>query len=335
MNPRTETTQDRILREFHQLLAQQEKLASRITTKEETAAKEKDKEIVHTASSLSVESIVKSLADLQLAFSRTVESLADTLVGEASKLEQVRRAIEVETEHLQELEHIEITANALDILIQRKREQAQTFEEQCAQKRQALALEAAAQREIWQVEKAEHERAVAEYEASLRQQRSEAEADFAYDLARKHKMEADKHEEKRRKQEQQIAETDAQKHKEWQEREGTLDALQEQAQEWKARIQAFSQELEEAARKAKEEAMQAASEDAQVKTDLLEKEIGANQQVRELKIHTLESTVAGQAEQIVALSTALKEARGRAQDLASKAVSTTAAEMPIAEQAKD
>ena len=67
------------------------------------AEKARDKRVVETASTYTVESVVKGLAELQLHFGTDIEGLAARLSTEIRKLEDVRRAIEVETRHLEEL----------------------------------------------------------------------------------------------------------------------------------------------------------------------------------------------------------------------------------------
>jgi hypothetical protein len=318
------TDKDQILQDFQRLLAERQELASQITTREEAAQREKDKEVVSVASHFTAESIVKGLADLQLAFDRTIEEAANTLLAEASKLEQTRRAIEIETRHLNELSNITVAANALDILIQEGKDKAWTFEEWATQQREDLAQEVAAKRQAWQKEQEDHQSAVSEYEESLHKERELDEADFGYKTERQRKIEMDEYKATRRAREREIAETEREKQKQWSEREKAIAERSQERQEYRARVEAFSQELTGATPKARESAMQAASDEAQVKTDLFKKEIEANKRVRELEIQALEATVARQAEQVAALSAQLQEAVQRAQDLAARAISGAA-----------
>ena len=316
------------MRDFDRLLAEREKLAAEITTKGQTAERDKHKDIVRAASMLTSESIIKGLADLQLAFDQAIGELADTLVSEAAKLQRARRAIEIETERLQKLSNIEIAANALDILIREQQEQATAFKESSAQQREAFAQQVAAQRETWQKEHKEHERAVAAYDESLRKERGQAEADFAYKLQRSRKTEMDAYEAEKRKKELELAELEREKQKQWLGREKVLADHAREIQEYRAKIDAFPRELEEAIKRARDQAIEAATQDAQLRAELFRKEIGANKRVRELEIQTLEATIARQRDHINILSEELREALERAQDLASKAVAGTARATP-------
>ena len=321
---------DQITRAFQQLVGERNKL-TKIVTKEEAAEKARDKASVDAASALTIERIVKESADLQLTVDGTAEELAKILLAETARLAQVRRAIQVETGHLRELAHTEIAANALDILTQAKQAEIRTFEAQAAQQEEAFAQEVAAQREAWEKEEQAHHQEVAAYDESLHRQRSQAEADFQYELERERRVELDKFEADKRTKEQEMAETERTRLQDWVQRESAVAEQEKACEAYRAQLEAFPAELEEAVAMAREQALQSASAEAQVKTDLFAKEIAANQQVRELHIQSLEETIVRQNEQIEALSAELKETLQQAQTLAFRAISGASAETPLSE----
>jgi hypothetical protein len=315
---------EQITKAFQQFLVEKSK-QSTITTKEKAAAQKKDKELVKTASAWTVEDIVKGLTELQLTFDRTVGELTNTLVSEATKLDEMRQAIDIETRHLQELASIELAAKALDVLAQEQQEEARAFEEQSAKQLAAFELEIAAQRESWLQEAQDVEHAVAAYQESLQKTRSQAEADHAYELQRRHKADADEFAAEKRKRELEIAETEQEKRTQWIEREQAIKDRKEELEALRAQVETLPQRLQEAVQQARDEAAQEATREAQIKTDLLQNEIEANRRVRELKIQTLEETIVKQAEQIKTLSVELSERSKQAQDLASQAIGGTQA----------
>jgi len=321
---------DQIARAFQQLVSERNK-RTKIVTKEEAAEKAIDKASVDVASTLTIERIVKESADLQLTVDRTAEELAKILLAETAKLAQVRRAIKVESGHLRELAHTEIAANALDILTQAKQAEIQTFEAQSAQQEEAFAQQVAAQREAWEKEEQAHRQEVAAYDESLHRERSQAEADFQYELERERRIELDKFEADKRAKEQQMAETERSKLQDWVQRESAVAEQEKACEAYRTQLEAFPAELDKAVAMAREQALQIASAEAQVKTDLFAKEIAANQQVRELHIQSLEETIFRQNEQIEALSAELKETLKQAQALAFRAISGTTAETPLSE----
>ena len=308
--------------EFQQLLAETKRVESKITTKEEIAARQQDKEIVERASTYTIESVVKELVDLQLVFDRTIDELTNQLSRESVKLDEVQKAISVETTVLQGLHHIEIAANALDILIQEHDAKNNAFEEQGAEWREAFTQQVTAQREAWQKEQEDHDKAVQEHKELLQNERSISEQDKSYDLERSRKIELDGYETKKRQIERTLSEQEREKEKEWATRENLLLNRQEELEEYKAQIDAFPAKLEKAIKESREQAIKSTNQSAKVKADLLTKEVEANKKVYELTIQTLEDTIERQNQEIQALSAELKEALKQVQQLASKAVTT-------------
>lgn len=314
------SNKDRILKAFQQLLSEQQQGVSRIATKQEAAEREEDKKIVGVASTYTAESIVKGLADLQLNFGAAVDKLIAQLAVEAPKLEQLRRAIHVETQHVKELHDVRIAADALDILIQEHQERMKTFGQKSQQERQTLDKEMTETKQAWQKEQKEFETAQKEQQGLLKKQRKQEETDYQYDLERKRKIEADEYAERKAALERQIAEAETKKETDWTEREGLLAVQQESLEKYRTLAASFPKELEEATQKARDDAIQEVYEEAKVQADLFEKEVATNKEVAELKIQSLEGTVEQQNKQIEHLSAQLQIVLKQVQELASKAV---------------
>jgi len=327
--PSTASSKEHILKTFHQIAEHQKALASRIVTAEEAAERAREREVVKTASAYTVEVIIKGLADLQLHFGDTIDAVVRRLTEESSRLGEIRRAIEIETAYAKHLSDIMIAADALSILEQEHREALRSFEEEARERRDALDTEIRDTRAAWEEERAQHEREVKKYEEALARDRKKADDDFNYELARKRKLEADAAADKRAKTERQLAEEDAKRAKQWAEREASLAAGAQEHATHKARVEAFPQEMDEAVKKAREEALKETFAEAKVKAELLEKEVEANRKVYALQVESLEDTLKKQSEQIESLSAKLQVALTQVQDLALKAVQGTAARREI------
>lgn len=312
-------TKQRIVEAFQQLLDERKGSLSETATREEAAEKEQEKQVVEVASTYTVESVVKGLADLQLHFGGEVDELAARLSTEIRRLEEVRRAIEVETKHLTELRHIKTAAEALDILGQKHQSEAQAFEEEGNRQSDALDREMAEKRQEWQKEQEEYEKSVKAYEESLGKERQQEEENYTYEVERTRKTETDAYEERKRELEIKLAETAAEKEKDWAQREAFLAEHQQLLEEYRARSQAFPQELEAAVGRAREEAIRAAQQAAQVAADLFEKEVEVNRKVYETNVQALSGRIDEQKEQIEALSSDLRSDLKQVQTLTEKA----------------
>lgn len=317
-------SKDEIVQAFAQVTAQQKALASRIVTAQEAAESAAARETVTAASAFTVETIVKGLAELQLHFSDTIERVTRQLGSEAARLEQLQRAIGIETAFAQRLADIMVAADALDILKQEHREQVKHYTDHDKAHWMSFEAEQRDTRGDWSAEQGRHDARVAQHAERTARERAKAEADYTYELARQRKVDADRFADKRTTTERTLAEQDAANQKSFAAREAVLAQQARELAAHKARLEAFPQELDEAVKRAREEAIKEGAADARVRAELLEKETEANRKVYAMQIESLEQTLAKQAEQVDALQDKLRLALDQVQQLAIRAVEGTA-----------
>lgn len=313
-----------ILQNFQQILADKKKIESKVETKEQSAEKTKNKQLLEVASTYTIDSIVKGLADLQLDFGSTISGLSEKLKAESSKLDELKRAIEIEAAQLQELQQIRVVADALHILTQEHREKLTLLEQNAANQREILEKDTTQKRKLWGKEQQEFEAAVQEETALITKKRQEETADYQYELQRSRQIETDEYEETKRKLERHLQESTREKEKNWVEREKVLSNNQAEFEENQRKAAGFEEELKQAYVKAKEEAIQEVSREAKVKADLVEKEWEGTKQGYELKVQSLQQTIGRQTEQIAEISAQLQATMKQAQDLAMKAFASKA-----------
>ncbi len=315
----TKNSKEQIFKAFGQILTDRKKFESKIATKEEEAEKKKNKQLLELASTYTIDSIVKGLANLQLEFGSIVNNLTEKLATEASKLDELRKAITIETQYLQELQQIRVVVDAQHILTQEHQENLQSLEQNSTNQREALEKDITEKHKFWEKEQAEFESAIQEQNELLIKERQRNEANHQYELERKHKIESDEYEELKRTQERELQEKNQEKEKQWTERTRILADRQPLFNEYQQKMDACPHELEDAVKKAREEAIKEVYQDAKVKADLLEKEWESTKQGYEFKIQSLDQTVQKQIEQIENLSVQLQAALNQSQALAMRA----------------
>lgn len=309
----------KILNAFQTILAERQTLASKLATREEEAEKAQNQQVLAKASQYTSDSIVRGLADLQLEFGSVITELSTKLTAETTKLDELKQAIAVETQHLQDLQQTRVVADALYLLTQEHQENLRLLNQQTTRDRESLEKEMAEFRKLWQREQEEFTAGLNESNQVLSQVRQKQEADYQYDIERSRKIATDEYEETRRQMEREIQETTATKEKDWAEREQVLAANQSLLETYERKVNAFPTELEETIKKAREEGIREASQDAKVKADLFEKEWQATQQGYELQIQSLEAKIQQQTTQITEISSQLQAAMRQAQELAMRA----------------
>ncbi len=312
-------SKQQLMQAFQQIIIQRKKLESKIATKQEEAEKAKSQEILQAASAYTIDSIVKGLADLQLEFGSILNALSEKLAQENFKLDELNRAIEIETQRLQELQQIRVVADTLDILSQEHQEKLKTLEQDTISKREALEKEITIRRKEWQKEQAEYEEKLQEYNDLLAKDRQQEQEESQYKLETTRKLNTDNYEAIKRQQQREIQENSLKKEKDWTEREKLLVERQPLFADYGQKVTTFPNELEEAVKKAREEAIKEITQKAKFEADLFEREWESNKQSYELKIQSLEETIKKQSEQIEGISAQLQTALKQAQDLAMRA----------------
>lgn len=312
-------SKEQLMAAFQQIIAERKKLEFKIATKQEEAEKETNQQILEAASTYTVDSIVKGLADLQLEFGSIITGLSEKLARENSKLDEVKRATEIETQHLQDLQQIRVLADVIDILTKEHQESLKSLEQNAISQREAIEKEIAQRRKDWQQERGEYEATVQQQNELLTKERQQEVEDYQYRLELTRKINTDAYQAKKRNLERELQESTQSKEKQWAEREKLLVEREPLLEEYQKKVEAFSNELDEAIKKAREEAIKDVYQDAKVKADLFEKEWQATKQSYEVKIESLESVITKQTEQIASLSTQLEAALKQSQALALRA----------------
>ena len=312
-------SKDQLKQAFQQIVADKKKLEFKIATRQEIAENEKNQQVLEVASTYTVDSIIKGLADLQLEFGGIVRQLSEKLANENSKLDELKLAIEIEVQHLQELQEIRIAADTVHILNQEHQEQLSRLEQNNSSQKQVLEKAIVEQRKSWQQEQSEYESMLLQQNELLLRERQRETEDYQYRLELTRKINTDAYDSRKRNLEREVQEVTQIKQKQWTERETLLTEQQPSFEENLKKIESFNVELEEAIKKAREEAIKDVHQDAKVKADLFEKEWQSTKQNYELKVQDLEGSITKQIEQIHGLENQLQAAMKQSQDLAMRA----------------
>ena len=314
-----------IIKAFEKLRADYQIESAKIATKQDLAARQKDKELVEQATNFSAENIFQELAQLQSNFGQSIDGLAKEMTAEVEKLAQIQRAIQVENEHVNTFQNIQVSAEALNILQQEHETALQNLEEAERKKHDALEKEIAKLREVWRQEAEQAENAKKKMETRLAKKRQSEENEYDYKSQWQQTADRDDYEKRKRLLERQLKDESQVKEKDWAEREQFLDKNQEKFEEYKKKLEEMPKELGEAKNKAREVGIKETSRQEENKAKLLEKEREGKFKAFELSVESLSKTVDEQKAQITQLLDKLEGASQQIQELAKTAVSSTGA----------
>jgi hypothetical protein len=316
---RANNNQAAIATAFSELLQQYQQNKLQIATKEEEVAKTQAQVLLVKTRDYTVDNIVNGMAALQLSFGNIVGELTEELTSESYKLQELKKAIAIEGEHLERLKQVRLVADALYLLNQEHQAKKDTLQANTTQIRETIEGEILQTKQEWLIEETEFANQVQEAAELSIQQRELAEADYQYELARQRTIEQDQYETDQRLQEREIAELEAAKAKDWSKREKYLAEHKAEFTQHQEAIANFETQLKEEYGKAKGKAIKDAEQKYQVATELKEKEWAAIEQGYELKIASLTSILEHQTEQVAEITRQLQEANAQAQNLAMQA----------------
>lgn len=314
------TTTADILKAFEALVARRNKQAERIETKAEAAARIEDAEIARRAVGYTEETIVNRLAALQLEFGGVVSGLKTTVDGETVRRGELGRAIEVEVRRLAELREITIAAEAVAIRAAERAARDAAFETDATAARKALDDEIMGFRGAWSGEAEAYAARIAEEDTERTKRRARAEADFEYETARTRTLADHAFAERKRDLERSLAEQGERMEKAFVEREAALDTRADEIAGLRDKVAGFPATLEAKVTAAREAAFAEAKAEAEFEARLAEQEGKATLELKQLRVQSLEATIARQTEELSRLQTELAEVLGRTQTMAADAI---------------
>jgi len=268
-----------------------------------------------------MQSTIDNLILLQFGFGGAVSELSEKLTSEASKLEELRRTVGEEIQHLQELHNLEdVAEDTLDNLIQQYEESAKTFADEISQQRETVEQDLLSRRQAWEKEQEVQKLAVKERNENQNKSRQRDEESYCYDLHLQRNLDSEEYDQRQQTLYKEIEEFQQEQEKQWTEREKSIAEREKLYAEVKAQVEAFPKELEANIKNGKDNGRNIGNYQAKIKSDLLMKEMEGQKQNYELQIQGMLQTIQNQESRIASLSKQLDSALKQVQDLAVKAI---------------
>lgn len=314
---------DELAKEKTELKAQIDKLAhsSQVKVIKEQSELPAKKEVMSQSSSVQqkMNYTIESLAKVQMGFGTAVSELSEQLTTKAANLEELRGAVAIEIEQLEELHELEIAPDTLDNLLKAYGSNAQTFVEELSQKQETLVQEFLQQKKAWEREQEEHKRLGKERNDERNKTTQREVAEYKYDLELQRKLSNDEYEQTQNRLNNELEEFRQVQEKQWTEKEKVIAEQEQQIAEAKSKVD-FAKEKELAIKRATEEGKGIAYYQAKIKTDLYAKDVEGQKRFYEQRLDSLAQTIQNQEARIQGLAKQLESALKQVQDLAVKAI---------------
>jgi hypothetical protein len=155
------------------------------------------KETLEKVAEITNEGIVKSITTLKSNFTNSLDEILLSLTNEFKRLEEIRAAIAIEKQTLEDLYSLSANTDSLAAMLLAQKEKKETFEKTMKEKEEAFANEVAEKKEQWELEKNKQKLAEKEYTDELAKRRKREEEEYIYDLKIKRQKEQDEYDSKR------------------------------------------------------------------------------------------------------------------------------------------
>lgn len=313
-------SRDEVLTRFRQIQEEQKLNEARMSTRDEIARRTHRESVVDRALSYTAEGIVHNLAALQLKFGDELDTLERVLTVEASKLDEIRTAIEIEEERAREMESTRVAAEALALLARSHERERAEQTELSEQLRTHFEEEKTQERARYKEDDRRYEEQLFESEERLQKERKQSGEAWSYARGQTHKREADAYSKRKLEQERELEASAARREADWAAREALLASRADELTALAARDAAFPEELKVEVDRERASAIRRANEDSRVAAQLAERDAQSSLQVCDAQIEMLSTQIESQAEQIRSLMSQLAVATTQSQELAVKAI---------------
>lgn len=280
------STKQEIFSAYKELLGEFKKKADDSRGKKETK-QVFEQEVVQKVAGYSVETILEAISNLDGTVRRSLRELGEQLIDESQKLRELQEAIRIEKENLEKIKKINVAIDTLENLIEAQKFEKEEFEKAMAQQEEEFKRSMQAKKDLWKREQEEYE----------------------YNLSQRRKKEENEYAEKRALQESALAQ-----------REKTMADAEKELLELRERSHRFQSEIDEAVRKAREEATAEIQKEEYIKADLLREKHEGERKIASLTIDTLKERVASLEAEMATLKQQVVSATQEVKDVAVKVI---------------
>lgn len=302
---------------------------------QESVAKKTQQKNVDTATELSPENIVKSVAALKINLSGTLDKVEDMFLTEFRKFSDLKDAIQTETDHLAEIYQIKAEADSLAVMLLAQKEKQEEFESEknnqtalLQKQREDFQREMEEKRHAWEKEKAQRAEEAKEAAEQLKKARKREEEEYSYQVKISRKKEQDQYAEEKAKLEKELAEKRMAFENEFRNREEQILSREKEFAELKKKVDGFSSELEKAVGEAEKTLAEKLTKEFNHEKELLAKETEGLLNLKNQTIQMLEDKIKEQEIFVKQLNQKTESADRNAKEVALKAIESSKVQWP-------
>lgn len=174
-------TKAEILKAYETLLKNVEK--EKMNIPKQLQEEKQKKETLEKVTGISADGIVRKMAEFKNEFNSSLEELNSKLLGEYKRLDEIRSAITIEKQSLEDMYSLTATTDSLAAMMLVQKEKKESFEKEMAEAKL-----------LWEQEKAKQKAEEKEYHEELNKRRKREEDEYQYALKIVRQKEKDQYE---------------------------------------------------------------------------------------------------------------------------------------------
>jgi len=283
----------------------------------------KQSEITKKVEHMTNESIVSELGELKNKLGKSLELVESSLFGEFKKLDDIRNAIAVEKQNLQDLYQLSTTTDSLAAMLLVQKQQKEQFDADMKAQREAFEADMKQKRAEWkaaQENQAEEDR---EYNENLKKKRKREEEEYQYALKIARQKDADDYSTKKAKSDAELAEKLATFNKEIADREARVALSEKELTELRQATENFPKELQKALAAQEKQITEKLQAGFDFESKLLAKQNEGDLRLKDQTIASLKEKISEMQQQINQLTEKSNLAERNVKDIAIKAIEST------------
>ena len=278
------------------------------------------KETLEKVAKISDEGIVKSITLLKSNLSNSLDEILQSLTNEFKKLEEIRSAIAVEKKSLEDLYSLSANTDSLAAMLLAQKAKRENFEKEMNEKEKTFALDMAAKKEQWEIEKAKQKAEEKEYTDELTKRRKREEDEYAYNRKIQRQKEQDEYDSKKLQLTKELADKKVQFEKEVAARELNLKNAEAELAELRKNNAEFPAKLEKALKDKESEVTKQLQTKQGFDVQLMVKQSEADIRLKDQTIASLQEKIKEQHVQLKEYTEKANRAEANVKDIAVKAI---------------
>jgi hypothetical protein len=282
------------------------------------------KETVEKVTGISNENITKSIDCLKSSLINSLAELQSNLSGEFRKLEDLRAAITIEKQYLEDLYSLSANTDSLAAMLLTQKEKRDSFEQLMKEKEYVFNKELSEKKIQWEQEQAKHKMEEKEYSDELAKRRKREEDEYQYTLKVTRQKEKDEYETKKAGLEKELVDRRATFEQEIAQREQTIKSAETELNELRKETAIFPEKQERAVHAKEEEITKTLKTQYDFDIKLTTKQHEGEIRLRDQQIRSLQEKIQELQVQVKEYSEKATNAEAGVRDIAVKAIESAA-----------